>query len=333
MKSLRATVTLLLLLAPVVLLAQRSTTVRLGTILPANSVWDKALKKMGAEWQQATDGRGRLRVISGGSLGDESMIIRRLRLNNPHAATLTQPGLAEIDDAFNVFGIPFFFESDKETAHVLEQLTPTFERVLADAGLMLLNWGHGGWAHIFTDERVETLNDLRATRIFTSSGDNRMTQWYKENGFKPVPLAITDVLMGLNTGLISAYPSPPYAALLLQWYRQTSYMLDIPLGPVIGATVITERTWRRISADDQEALLAVAKAAERQLWLDVPLQEREAITEMTKRGLVVTTLDPTAEQEFRVSADELTVSMRGGMVPNDVYDLALRERNSFRATR
>ena len=47
MKSLRATVTLLLLLAPVVLLAQRSTTVRLGTILPANSVWDKALKKMG----------------------------------------------------------------------------------------------------------------------------------------------------------------------------------------------------------------------------------------------------------------------------------------------
>ena len=57
---------------------------------------------------------------------------------------------------------------------------------------MLLNWGHGGWAHIFTDERVETLDDLRATRIFTSSGDNRMTQWYKENGFKPVPLPTHD---------------------------------------------------------------------------------------------------------------------------------------------
>ena len=333
MKSLRAAVTLLLLAGPVVLLAQRSTTVRLSTILPANSVWDKALKQMGSEWQQATDGRVRLRVISGGSQGDESTIIRRLRLNNPHAAALTQPGLAEVDDAFNVFGIPFFFESDEEAAHVLEQLTPTFERALADAGLMLLNWGHGGWAHIFTAERVETLDDLRTTRIFTSSGDNRMTQWYKENGFEPVPLAITDVLMGLNTGLISAYPSPPYAALLLQWYRRTSYMLDIPLGPVIGATVMTERTWRRISADDQEALLAVAQAAERQLWSDVPSQEREAIAEMTKRGLTVTALNSGAEQEFRATADELTSSMRGGMVPNDVYDLALRERNSFRAAR
>ena len=333
MKSLRAAATLLLLLSPVVLLAQRSTPVRLGTILPANSVWDKALKQMGAEWQKVTEGRVRLRVISGGSQGDESIIIRRMRLSNPHAAALTQPGLAEIDDAFNVFGIPFFFESDEEAAHVLEKLTPTFERALADAGLVLLNWGHGGWAHIFTAERIENLDDLRASRIFTSSGDDQMTQWYKENGFKPVPLAITDVMMGLNTGLINAYPSPPYAALLLQWYRQISYMLDIPLGPVIGATVMIERTWRRIGSDDQAAILDVARATERQLWSDVPSQGREAVAEMTKRGLTVTALDPAAEREFRATADELTASMRGGMVPNDIYDLALRERDSFRAAR
>ena len=332
MKSLRAVVALLLLLGPVDLLAQGSTTIRLGTILPTNSVWDKALKRMGSEWRQATAGRVSLRVISGGVQGDESTIIRRLRLNNPQAAALTQPGLTQVSDVFNVFGIPFFFESDEEALHVLQELTPMFESALGEAGLVLLNWGHGGWAHIFTADQVANLDDLRNTKIFTSAGDDQTTQWYKENGFRPVPLAITDVLMGLNTGLITAYPSPPYAALLLQWYRQTPYMLDIPLGLVIGATVMTERAWRRISVADQTAILGVAKTMQGQLWADVPSQEREAVAEMRKRGLTIATIDLAAQKEFRATADALTASMRGRMVPDEAYDLALRARNSFRTT-
>ena len=108
---------------------------------------------------------------------------------------------------------------------MIEKLTPAFERALSDDGLVLLNWGHGGWAHFFTAERVETLDELKATKLFTSAGDERMLQWYKESGFDPEPLAITDVMLGLNTGLINAYPSPPYAALLLGWYDKVSYMM------------------------------------------------------------------------------------------------------------
>ena len=330
MKSLWVVATLVLLLCPIMLLAQRTTTIRLGTVLPANSMYDRLLKQMSSEWQKATDGRVRLRVASGGTQGDEGTIIRRMRLNTSQAAALTQVGLAEIDDSFSVIAIPFFFESDEEVFYVLDKLTPRFEKALADAGLVLLNWGHGGWVHFFSTERVKTLDDLRKVKVYTSAGNDWMVQWYKENGFGPVPLALTDVLMGLNTGLINAYPSPPYFALAMQWYRRTSYMLDVPLGPAIGATVITERAWRRISQDDKSAILASAKSIQDRMWADVPPQEREAVAEMQKRGLKVTTPNAAAETRFRAAADKLTASMRGGMVPADVYDLALRERNSFR---
>ena len=209
MKSLWVVATLVLLLCPIMLLAQRTTTIRLGTVLPANSMYDRLLKQMSSEWQKATDGRVRLRVASGGTQGDEGTIIRRMRLNTSQAAALTQVGLAEIDDSFSVIAIPFFFESDEEVFYVLDKLTPRFEKALADAGLVLLNWGHGGWVHFFSTERVKTLDDLRKVKVYTSAGDDWMVQWYKENGFGPVPLALTDVLMGLNTGLINAYPSPP----------------------------------------------------------------------------------------------------------------------------
>ena len=51
---------------------------------------------------------------------------------------------------------------------------------------------------------------------------------------------------------------------------------------------------------------------------------------MKNRGLTVMGLDGTAVSEFRRAADELTTTMRGGRVPADVYDLAVRERNNFR---
>jgi TRAP-type C4-dicarboxylate transport system substrate-binding protein len=330
-RSVFVTVVLVALMAaPVVLLAQRATRIQLGSILPANSIWDRSLKEMAVEWRDETDGRVQLRVQSG-AFRDEAALARRLKRGRPQAAVFGLPG--DIHEAFSVLNIPFFFESDEEVFHVVEALTPTFERVLADEGLVLLNWGHAGWAHFFSDDRVETLDDLRRTKVFTAAGDDKMLQWYKENGFDPEPLAVTDVLLGLNTGLINAHPSPPYVALLFQWFDKTPFMLDVPLAPVLGITVVAERTWDRIDPEDREVLRASAKRLEQDLLRDVAAQERDSIEQMRQRGLTVVEIDDAAKAAFRAVAAELTASWRGNMIPADVYDMAVQARDSFRAGR
>ena len=148
--------------------------------------------------------------------------------------------------------------------------------------------------------------------------------------FNPVPLALTDVLMGLNTGLIDAYPSPPYGALVFQWYRQTSHMLDVPLGPVYGATVVTERAWQRIGEADRAVILESAEKMADFLFDEVPRQDREAIAEMEKRGLTVATVSDAEAVALRAVADELTASWRGTRVPADIYDAAIRARTEYR---
>jgi TRAP-type C4-dicarboxylate transport system substrate-binding protein len=328
MTSRRLVVAIALALTPLVLFAQRGTRIQLGSILPANSVWDKSLKQMATEWQRETDGRVQLRVLAG-SVKDEGSLARRLKAGRPQAAVFGLPG--EIDEAFNVLSIPFFFESDAEAFHVVEALTPIFKKALDQRGLVLLNWGHAGWAHFFTTNRVETLDDLKRTKLYTAAGDEQMLQWYKAHGFNPTALAVTDVLLGLNTGLINAHPSPPYVALLFQWYDKTPFMLDVPLAPVLGITVVEKRTWNRVSPEDQRTLLASAKRLETSLLRDVPAQERQAVTEMKNRGLTVVTLDEAVKASFREVADELTASWRGTMIPAEIYDQALRARNAFRA--
>ena len=331
MRSIRTTVIVALvalLLVPAALLAQRP--MRLGSIAPANSLWDKALKELASDIQDATDRRVRFRIDSS-TQGSEATIIRRMKLNSTQAALLSQPALGEIDPAFNVLGMPFFFESDAEAQHVLAALRPTFEESLSAQGLRLVSWGHTGWAHFFTADPVNTLDDLKGARIFTSAGDDAMVQWYKQNGFDPEPLEVTDVAMALNTGLINAYPLPPYAVMLVQYYKAAGHMLDVPLAPVINALIVTTEAWDALSAEDQRTFQSRGDQFEEQLWKDVPHQDQEAVDVMKTRGLKVSTPDPAALAEFRQAADGLTDSMRESMVPAAVYDLAVRERNSFRA--
>ena len=64
----------LALFAVTVLHAQ--TTIKLATVVPVGSVWDKNLKQMGEEWSQATGGRVTVTVYAGNQQGDESTVLR-----------------------------------------------------------------------------------------------------------------------------------------------------------------------------------------------------------------------------------------------------------------
>ena len=282
---------------------------------------------MGAEWNQATGGRVSLTVFGGGSQGDEPTVIRKMRLDALQAASLTVVGLGTIDSAFNVFDVPFFFESYDELNEVTDKLTPAIAKRVEAKGFVLLNWGHGGWTQVFTKTPVRTVADLKKIKLYTSAGNDRMVQWFKANGFEPRAMAMTDIMTGLTTGMVEGVPTTPLAAMLFQWYRQTPNMLDIGLAPVVGATVITRKAWNAIPEADRTKLRAAAAAVQKRLQDDVPKQDAAAVDAMVKRGLVVT---PASGPEWRKELDALARTMRGEMVPPDMFDLALKSRDAYR---
>src|SRR4051794_4547374 len=86
--------------------AAAQTTIKLAHILPQGSVWDKHIQQMADEWKTATGGRVTVTLYPGGSQGDESTVLRKMRLDALQAASFTAVGLGSIDAAFNVFDIP-----------------------------------------------------------------------------------------------------------------------------------------------------------------------------------------------------------------------------------
>jgi TRAP-type C4-dicarboxylate transport system substrate-binding protein len=308
-------------------------TIKLGTIAPDNSPWTTALRTMGASWATATDHRIRLTVFAG-TIPSESSAIARMSIDGLQAAMLMVAGLSEIDPAFNVLGIPFFFESDEELLHVQQKLTPMLARRLEAKGFRLLSWGNAGWIQIFSKKPIRTVADLQRAKLYTTQGDPEMAQWYTANGFHAVPLATGEIpkQLKLPTGAIDAAPSPPVFALALQFFRDAPYMLDVRVVPLVGATIITDTAWNRVSPADRIRMIEAAVAMEKQLFAQAPGLDQKSIGEMKSAGLTVITLDGAGAAQFRAAAERLTTTP-SGMVPPEVFDLAVRERESFRRSR
>lgn len=311
--------------------------IKLATLAPANTSWHKALLDMGATWNRETQGRVTLTVYPGGIQGDESTTIRKMRpgIETLQASFLTATGLAELDEGFNVFAMPFFFESDAEEMAVEKKLTPVLEQRLQAKGFHLLAWGTGGWVQVFSKKPLRTLADVKNAKLFTSKGSDKWVQWYVSNGFHPVALLPADIpaQLKLSTGLIDTAPNPPYLALSLQIFRDAKYMLDLHIAPLVGAMIVSNTAWNKISAEDKPKVTAAALALEKRVRAEAPEQDAKSVKEMTARGLQVITLDPKAAAEFRSAAGQLNQTMRGSMVPPDIYDMAVQERDALRKSK
>lgn len=325
-----------LVVAPVLLLAAPGE-IKMATLVPANTSWHKALLDMGNVWSKNTQGRVTLTVYAGGTQGDESTVIKKMRpaIDQLQASFLTAAGLAELDEAFNVFAMPFFFESDQEEIAVEKKLTPILEQKLQAKGYHLLSWGTGGWVQVFSKKPLRSLADVKSAKLFTTKGADKWVQWYVANGFHPVALLPSDIpaQLKLSTGLIDTAPNPPYLALSLQLFRDAKYMLDLHIAPLTGAMIISNAAWNRISAEDRPKVTAAAQALEARVRAEAPAQDAESVKQMAARGLQVITLDPKAAAEFRTAANQLVSTMRGSMVPADVFDMAVQERDALRKSK
>jgi TRAP-type C4-dicarboxylate transport system substrate-binding protein len=313
---------------------QTPVTIKLATIVPANSPVYQALMAMVDDWDKSTGGRVKLVLYAGGVQGDEPSVVKLMRpgVDGMQAALLTAPGLSVADDAVNALEMPFFLQSDDELQAVLKKLAPVLAKRLDAKGLHVLNWDSLGWIQLFSKKPIRALGDLKTARLFTTSGDDRMVQWYTANGFQPVPLKTTDVpsQLKLSTGLIDAAPMPPAVALVTQVFRDAPNMLDIGVAPLLGATVISNDTWNRIAPDDRAKMLNAAAAMEAKIMAGASKLDTAAIGFMQAQGLKVTKLDAAGAAEFRAAATDLLKTMRGGMVPADVFDLAIQERDAVR---
>ena len=281
-----------------------SQVIKLGTVAPEGSPWHETLLEVAQQWKALSGGKVTVRIYAGGVAGDEKDMLRKIRIGQLHATALTTVTLVDIVPDIEAISFPMSVRTDGEFDYIIEKLGPEFEARLAEKGFKVLTWSCAGWAHFFTKQPVITPEDMKKRRLFMWGTDTTYLELLKVSGFNAVPLAITDLLPSLQTGLVDAFAAPPTAALAFQWFALAPHMTDFRWQPLPGTTVVSIRQWKKIPADLKPKLEEAARQAGALLQKRIRELEQEAVTVMKDHGLIVHAVPEEAEQQWRTLVRE-----------------------------
>ncbi len=300
--------------------AEKKVKIKLGTLAPRGSKWLDSIEKMGRRWEQESGGKVSLKVYPGGVSGDESDVIRKMRIGQLQAATVTNLGLGSIDRSTIALQIPMMFRSYEELDHARDSIGPDLAKLLEEKGFVVLEWGDAGWVHFFSKAPVRTPEEMKKQKLFVWTGDPHAEAAWRAAGFEVVPTAGSDVLQGLQTGRIEAFATVPLYALASQWFGLAKNMLAVKWAPLSGATVVDKKVWDGISPDLQDKLRTIAVEESRASRDEIRSMGARALEAMKDRGLIVHEPEPAAVEAWRKVAESAYPSIRGEVVPAETFD-------------
>lgn len=305
-------------------------TIKLGTLAPEGSPWYDALRDMGEAWKQATDGEVELRIYAGGAIGDEPSMVQMMRIGQLKAAGLSGAGLHKIATEVQALQMPLMFRTDAELACVREQVQPRLARLLDDKGFTVLTWADAGWVHFFATVPIVRPEDLKGRKLFVWAGEDSTIEAWKEFGAQPVPLPATEIFTALQSGLIEVVPTTPGYALPSQWFAIANHMTDIKWAPLVGALVVSTKSWRKIPEERRALMLKIAQETGARLQAQTQKFEQEAIAAMQDHGLIVEPVPVEVAAEWERQARAGYGSIVGDLVPADIVAEVERLRDGCR---
>jgi len=309
-------------------LAQQQVQIKLGTLAPNGSTWHELLKEMSEKWSAASGGTVKLRTYPGGTQGSEGEMIRKMAVGQLQGAAITSVGLHDIVPEPQAVTVPLMFDTPEEVEKALTVLVPKFDALLEKKGYVGLSWGVIGAIKLFCNRSYKTPAEAAGAKVFTWEGDPGSVKAWNAVGFTPVVLSSTDVVTSLQTGMINCVPNVPLYMLTARLFEKAPYMIDVPWGWLVGATIVRKDAWDKIAPDVRPKLAAIARDLGHRVDAEVARLNSDAVAAMKKQGLTVVDVDP---GPWRSVAEKSWSVVRGEVVPAAFFDEVKAVRDSIRA--
>ncbi|HSO61226.1 MAG TPA: TRAP transporter substrate-binding protein DctP [Desulfobacterales bacterium] len=278
-----------ILLAPQFAVGQSAVVIKLATLAPEGSPWVQELKAAAEEAQQKTGNAIQFKIYPGGVMGDERDMVRKMHIGQLQAAMLSSSSLASMFSEIDVLQIPFLFDSYPQADFVVGKMEDGFKSGLEKNGYVALGWSEAGFVYLMSTVPVETLELLRKAKVWIWNDSPMAKAIFEEAGVIGVPLSITDVLVGLQTGLVEVVYAPPSVAVALQWFTRIKYITDAPLNYMLGGLVAKKEAFDKIAPQHQTVIKEVFQRHMSRLKEAIRAENQEALTVMQKQGVRLVT--------------------------------------------
>ena len=327
MKKLILSIIALILSAPAM-----AVTLKVATVTPNGSQWMADMRAGAKEIKERTEGRVLIKYYGGGVKGDDTKVLGQIRIRQLQGGAFTPSALAAQYSDLNLYGMPLIFNSEEEAAFVRSRMDARLSAGLEEKGFVNFGFATSGFANIMSATPVSSLADLKGKRVWVPEGDTISVESMKALSLNPVTLPLTDVLTGLQTGLIDIVAIPPIVALLMQWHTKVKYVTRVPLVYTLGFMAIDKKTFEKISDQDQ-AVVRDVMGKLYQNFDEVNLVDNGlAFESLVKSGIEEVSFDAAEREKIReiLLVSNLELGTKGAFTL-ELYQEMLRHIDEYRS--
>jgi len=256
------------------------------------------MREFDAAVRKESGGRVAFKMYPGMTQGDEKTVIRKISIGQLHAAGFTGVGLGEIAPSVRILDTPYLIRNEEEADNLYSKFDTDFQNAFEAGGYVLLGWAEVGFVYVFTNTPIAKSDDIKPLKMWVWDGDPVAETAFKAMDLRPIPLSIDNVRTSLQTGLVNAFYTTPYAAIALQWFSQAKYMVDYPLTCSVGAVLISKKYFDTMPQDLQEILIRNGRSFMRKLTEIGRKDNKASLAELKKRGITFTTVKESDAKEY-----------------------------------
>lgn len=223
--------------------AQEQIRMRIATVAPEGTPWEKQLRRLKSHIESESGGRIRVQMFMGGSLGGEKALVRRTAQGSVQAFGGSTAALGTLVRELDVIEAPYLFDDAEAADRALDGAAKGIvTQALARRGFVFGLWAENGFRSWFTKERpIRQPSDLDGLRMRSQESEVHLAT-YRAFGASPQAIDVTNVLTSLQTGVVDGFDNTPLFAFATSWYQAAQH-LNLSQHSYQPGIVVYSKTW------------------------------------------------------------------------------------------
>lgn len=240
-------------------------TMKLALVDPEGSNYAKGASKIADEVEKATDGKIKIEVNAGGSLGGERDTVELAMSNNLDIATCANSVLTNFIPEMGILDQAYLWtNADQAHAAVDGKLGDLIKEKAEAQGLHVIGFMESGFRNTFSTKPIESKEDFKGVTIRTMENKYHQAA-FTAFGAMPVAMNYNDVFTALQQGTIDAAENATVNCLASGYYEVTKHITNTQHAFVYIVLCMSDSAWNKIPEDLQQPFLdAVQKGCEAQ---------------------------------------------------------------------
>ncbi|HJL03460.1 MAG TPA: TRAP transporter substrate-binding protein DctP [Polyangiaceae bacterium LLY-WYZ-15_(1-7)] len=280
--------------------AQSTIEMKIATVAPEGTPWEKQLRSFRRYVQENTNGRVQVKMFMGGSLGGEKALVRRTAQGSIQVFGGSTAALGSLVPELNVIEAPYLFDDAQEADRALDNdaVRSQVASLVSARGFQMGFWAENGFRSWFTKDRaIRQPSDLQGLRMRSQEARIHLAT-YRSLGANPVPIDVTNVLTSLQTNVVDGFDNTPLFAFATSWYQAARHLNLSEHSYQPGIIVYSKRWFDGLPDDIKQVLTNVPGDMERSGRRNVRRMDPILVRNLERYGIQVHRPSASERQAF-----------------------------------